>query len=100
MENRNDLLTKQQLADALSVSVAEVSAMVRLQKKLHEKYSSILSYIALLNAEIARRSAKLEEMRKKKTEEKKKPQNDRLDGLNFQFVIIDNHNSLVLWMRR
>lgn len=29
METRNDLLTKQQLADALSVPVAEVSAMVR-----------------------------------------------------------------------
>ena len=56
-------------------------------RKLHEKYSSILSYIALLNAEIARRSARLEELRKK--EEKKEPQNDRLDGLNFQCFIIN-----------
>lgn len=40
-------------------------------RQLHEKYSSILSYIALLNTEIARRSARLEELRKKKAEEKK-----------------------------
>ena len=55
--------------------------------KLHEKYSALFSYIALLNAEIARRSARLEELRKK--EEKKEQQNDRLDGLNFQCVIIN-----------
>ena len=38
-------------------------------RKLHEKYSALFSYIALLNQEIARRSARLEELRKK--EEKK-----------------------------
>ena len=47
------------------------------------KYALILSYIALLNKEIAKRSAKLEELRKK--EEK----NYSLDGLNFHCVIID-----------
>ena len=52
------------------------------------KYALILSYIALLNKEIAKRSAKLEELRKKK-EEKREPLNDRLDGLNFHCVIID-----------
>ena len=55
-------------------------------RKLHEKYSALFAYIKLLNAEIARRSARLEELRKK--EEKKEPQNDRLDGLNAQWVII------------
>lgn len=40
-------------------------------RKLHEKYSALFSYITLLNKEIARRSARLEELRKKKTEEKK-----------------------------
>ena len=39
-------------------------------RKLHEKYSALFSYITLLNAEIARRSARLEEIRKKKEEEK------------------------------
>lgn len=55
-------------------------------RKLHEKYSSLLSYIALLNAEIARRSARLEELRKK--EEKKEEKNFCLDGLNAQYAII------------
>lgn len=41
-------------------------------RKLHEKYSALLSYIALLNAEIARVSARLEELRKKKQETKEK----------------------------
>ena len=54
-------------------------------RRLHEKYSALFAYIKLLNAEIARRSARLEELRKK---EEKKPQNDRLDGLNAQWVII------------
>lgn len=55
-------------------------------RRLHEKYSALFSYIKLLNAEIARRSARLEELRKK--EEKKEPQNDRFDGLNAQCAII------------
>ena len=58
-------------------------------RKLHEKYSALFSYITLLNAEIARRSARLEEMRKKEEQQKKDPQDDRLDGLNFQYAIID-----------
>lgn len=57
-------------------------------RKLHEKYSALFSYVALLNAEIARRSARLEELRKKNQATKKEPQNDRLDGLNAQWVII------------
>lgn len=61
---------------------------IRQLRKLHCKYASVLSYIALLNKEIAKRSAKLEERRKKK-EEKREPQNDRLNGLNFHCVIID-----------
>lgn len=61
---------------------------IRQLQKLHCKYASVLSYIALLNKEIAKRSAKLEELRKKK-EEKREPQNNRLNGLNFHTVIID-----------
>lgn len=64
-----------------------VTDITQLQK-LHKKYSALFSYIALLNAEIARRSARLEELRKKNQATKKKPQNDRLDGLNFQYAII------------
>lgn len=55
--------------------------------KLRKKYSSLLAYIALLNTEIARRSARLEELRKK--EEKKEEKNYSLDGLNAQYVIIN-----------
>jgi hypothetical protein len=62
--------------------MSSVTDITQLQK-LHEKYSALFSYIALLNAEIAR----LDELRKK--EEKKEPQNDRLDGLNFNCVIIN-----------
>lgn len=61
---------------------------IRQVRKLHCKYASMLFYIALLNKEIAKRSAKLEELRKKK-EKKREPQNDRLNGLNFHTVIID-----------
>ena len=61
---------------------------IRQVRKLHCKYASVLSYIALLNKEIAKRSAKLEELRKKK-EEKRESQNDRLNGLNFHCIIID-----------
>lgn len=39
--------------------------------KLRKKYSSLLAYIDLLNQEIARHSARLEEIRKKKAEDKK-----------------------------
>ena len=38
--------------------------------KLRKKYSSMLAYIALLNQEIDKYSARLEEIRKKKEEEK------------------------------
>ena len=58
-------------------------------RKLHEKYSALFAYITLLNREIARRSARLEELRKKKAEEKKESQNYRLEGLNVQYAIID-----------
>ena len=68
--------------------VIDITNLIKL-RKLREKYSSILSYIALLNQEIARRSARLEELRKKKEEEKKELQNDHLDGLNFHCIIID-----------
>lgn len=64
------------------MSVTDITQL----QKLHEKYSALFAYIKLLNAEIARQSASLEELRKKK--EKKEPQNDRLDGLNAQWVII------------
>ena len=39
-------------------------------RRLHKKYSALFSYIKLLNAEIARRSARLEELRKKNQETK------------------------------
>ena len=39
--------------------------------KLRKKYSSMLAYIALLNQEIDKHSARLEELRTKKAEEKK-----------------------------
>ena len=55
-------------------------------RKLHEKYSALFAYITLLNREIARRSARLEELRKK--EEKKAEKNYCLDGLNYQYAII------------
>lgn len=40
--------------------------------KLHEKYSALFSYIKLLNAEIARRSARLKELRKKEDKKEQK----------------------------
>lgn len=58
-------------------------------QKLHEKYSALFSYIALLNQEIARRSARLEELRKKKEQQKEESVSNRLDGLNFNCVIIN-----------
>lgn len=58
-------------------------------RKLHEKYSALFWYIALLNAEIARRLAILEELRKNQEQQKKEPASNRLDGLNFYTVIID-----------
>lgn len=58
-------------------------------RRLHEKYSALFAYIKLLNAEIARRSARLEELRKKKEQQKEESVSNRLDGLNFQCVIIN-----------
>lgn len=58
-------------------------------RQLHEKYSALFSYIALLNAEIARRLAILEELRKNQEQQKKEPASNRLNGLNFHTVIID-----------
>ena len=40
-------------------------------RKLHEKYSALLAYLDLLDQEIDKHSARLEEIRKKKAEENK-----------------------------
>lgn len=48
---------------------------IRVVRKLHCKYASVLSYIALLNKEIARNAALLEAKREMRKSEKTKHEN-------------------------
>ena len=48
---------------------------IRQVQKLHYKYASVLSYIALLNKEIARNAALLEAKREMRRSEKTKHEN-------------------------
>lgn len=48
---------------------------IRQLRKLHCKYASVLSYIALLNKEIARNAALLEAKREMRRSEKNKHEN-------------------------
>ena len=48
---------------------------MRQVRKLHSKYASVLSYIALLNKEIARNAALLEAKREMRRSEKSKYEN-------------------------
>lgn len=50
-------------------------AQIRQVQKLHCKYASVLSYIALLNKEIARNAAILEAKREMRRSEKTKHEN-------------------------
>lgn len=50
-------------------------AQIRQVRKLHCKYASVLSYIALLNKEIARNAALLEAKREMRRSEKTKHEN-------------------------
>ena len=50
-------------------------AQIRQVRKLHCKYASVLSYIALLNKEIARNAALLEAKREIRRSEKTKHEN-------------------------
>lgn len=63
---------------------------IRQLKKLRDKYAPLFSYIALLTQEFAKQSARLEELRKKEAERRKKESaRTQLEGLNFHTVIID-----------